>query len=360
MTTGHTGNILAAALVAGSASCARDPAGDTTLVLLVAAAIVALVWWRGASSTTAVAVSAGLTAALSSHTAVAAPGATGGPDVAPMVARARAAAEAEGFTHTETVQAGGAAAIVRYRGTSIPRGARVDFVGASGAPVTVEDSMIALPPAPGGATLWDLHGDGARFAVLEMTACGANCSPLRYRTLELRGNAWTVPVAQLERPAERTDVDMDGVPDFPGTLAHLVIAGCSRVRCGPTYHIGVTVTGPESWDGKTYTRDLRSFRPEYARRLAAARTDAAAHRARKGQSDPCPVAELQTASEIYVYSRILGVAEVAAARAADAVMAGRTTSTCGDGYHDLRDWPELRRELGAVKLPELTRERPAR
>ncbi len=355
MSTSLTSGLLFATIVSGSASCARDPRSDVTLILLVVAAIVALSWWRRASAP-AVAVAAGLTA-MSSHDASAGPTEVER-DAAPSVERARATAEADGFKHVETTfLAGRTAAMIRYSGPSIPRMARIDFVSPTGAPITIEDSIIGLPPASGGGKLWDLHGDGARFVLVDLTSCGANCSPERHRVLELRDGVWAVPAAQLERPAEGRDVDGDRIPDFPATLAHLIIAGCPRVTCGATYHIGATVEGLESWDGQRYTRELRSFVPYYASRLASARRDAEAHRANKGPPDPCPVSEVQTAAEVYLYSRMLGATELAAGSAADAVMAGRSTSTCGEPYHDVRDWPALRRELASVKLPGLTRER---
>ncbi|MCA9587536.1 MAG: hypothetical protein KC657_19550 [Myxococcales bacterium] len=276
--------------------------------------------------------------------------------------RARVAAEAAGWRHEETSRVPGRGlAFVRYGSPATPQQGLFELVGATGAPQRIQASMFRVVTPRAGGTLWDLRGDGARFAIVETEECGANCQPAEHHVFEARGDSWVRPVSAPMRPTEGRDEDLDGVPEFPVALAHLKIASCARVACGATYELAVEVEGLESWDGVRFARDLLVLRRLYIGRLAAAGAAGAAARARPDKANVCPIDALQAASSIFIYLRIHGVGAAQALAEADKTMAGYSTDACNrvgpqaGWLSDVRPWSALRAELFGIAVPQMTR-----
>jgi hypothetical protein len=275
---------------------------------------------------------------------------------------ARIAAEAVGWKHEETSRVTGRElAFVRYGSPASAQQGLFELVGATGAPLRLQASTFRVVPPKAGGALWDLRGDGARFAIIETEECGANCQPAEHHVFEARGDTWARPASAPARPTEGRDEDHDGIPEFPVALAHLKIASCSRVACGPTYELAIEVEGLESWDGQRFARDLLALKPLYMGRMAAAGSAGRAARARTDKASVCPIEALQAASNIFVYLRVAGVDAAQALAEADKTMAGYTTEACNHegpqaGWlSDVRPWSVLRAELFGTAVPQMTR-----
>ncbi len=282
------------------------------------------------------------------------------------LAQARAAAQTAGWTHHDTTRVPGRSlGFVHYTNPTSPLNERLDVVGETGATHTLEASTFEIQKTKAGSMLWDLRGDGARFAVVEATECGANCTFPTQHVFEARGGAWVRPASVPRSPTMGRDDDHDGIPEFPVHLASLVVASCPRVACGPAYALSVDVEGLESWDGARFATDLRPLAPLYAPKLVAAQLESVAARAQPDKGNVCPLDALRAAAKVFVYSRLFGADATQALAEADKTMAGYSTATCervGDqaGYlSDVKPWSALRAELWRVTVPRLTRDRVA-
>lgn len=275
------------------------------------------------------------------------------------IARSQADAARDGLQNVETVAVSRDAALLVYQansGAPSDRKMRVDAVDANGPTIRTEASQFGIRKLSSGGVLWNLHGDGARFVILERSACGASCMPEQSNVLELLPTGWARPAEVPERPESVHDADGDGVPELLFTLAHIHVAACPRVSCGYTYEIGVSVDGLEGWDGAHYARDRASFRRLYEARLAAAKADAFRIQT-YGDRRACPTEALSAAARVYVYSRILGEPDAIAMRSADTAMQGFTTAVCaeptGPANSTPKPWATIRTELARTKLPSL-------
>jgi hypothetical protein len=241
------------------------------------------------------------------------------------------------------------------------KSARFDAVG--GGPYQVlsqQSGMIDVVRAPGGLYTWDLRGDRKSSVVIDLTPCGANCGVAKPLVLELDGDRFVVPSSAPEDPRSLRDDDHNGVPEFERGLVKLVIAPCSRASCGPSAALMVEVRGLETWDGQKYAMDLAELRPLYFERLKHTRREADSVRNEAKKSKICPLGAIQTAAELFVFSRFVGESRGDALRLADHVMHGYDTAPCATEYDLLappKSWNALREELSVVELPDL--ERPA-
>ena len=176
--------------------------------------------------------------------------------------------------------------------------------------------------------------------------------------MELTAQGFVAPPAAPECPTCLHDEDKDGVPEFELRLAALSVAPCSRVSCGPAAALTAEVRGLESWNGKTFARDLPALEPLYFERLKRAKREAEKVRRASSKSKVCPLNALQVAAQLFVYSRLTGNSEQGALADADDVMQGYDTALCSKEYDLLappRSWKELREELRNVQLPTLRR-----
>ena len=221
---------------------------------------------------------------------------------------------------------------------------------------TGESGMIDVVKTKRGKLLWDLHGDGARFVVLHLTPCGANCGVAAPKVLELSHDEFVEPKSVPACPTCIQDLDRDGIPEFAYRMFALTVAPCARVSCGPSLALQLEVRGLESWEGDHYAKNLRDFVPMYFERLK--RVQRAARRARRARdkSKRCPLGALQVAAELYVYGQLIGEDRDRAIKNADDVMQGYDTGAC-KGEYDLleepRSWSELKQELLSQELPVL-------
>lgn len=235
--------------------------------------------------------------------------------------------------------------------------------GSDGREVVRDSGMVDVMQTEQGSFLWDLTGDGARFVLIGLTPCAANCQRTETLVLELgAGDDFTVLDSAPGCPSCARDEDGDGIPEFETPLVSLELGGCPRVACGPLYALMVEVSGYESWNGKRFSKELALFAPLYVKRLAAARQAARAFPPAAGAKPSCPVDELRTAAELYVYGVLSGVSPDAAAREMDAVMKGRSTAPCEaerSMFQPPASWPELRAKVRAASLPVLATKRSA-
>ncbi len=246
-----------------------------------------------------------------------------------------------------------------HRERKAPRVARADLVTSGDyAPQSFVNGMIDVVRAPGGSFLWDLRGDKSTSVVLNLTPCSANCGVAKPKVIELVDGKFTTPAAAPECPTCIGDRDHDGIPEFEVALVRLDVAPCSRISCGPSLALAAEVRGFEMWDGKGYARELPALEPLYFEKLKRTRSDVQRARNASHKSKICPLGVLQTAAELFVYSRFIGESRADALRLADAVMKGYSLSKCTGEYELLaapKSWPELRAELEVAKLPDLRR-----
>jgi hypothetical protein len=281
--------------------------------------------------------------------------------------RNREEAESQGWRKKDVVQLGPDAAVAIYKKANhparAPRVARADVVTSGAyAPQSFVNGMIDVMRAPGGSFFWDLRGDKSTSLVLNLTPCAASCGVAVSRVVELVQGRFVLPPTQPECPTCMGDRNHDGVPEFEVPLLTLVVAPCSRVSCGPSLSLRVEVRGYEAWDGTKYAREQAEFEPLYFEKLKHTRAEVA--RARRHTKDKkakiCPLGVLQTAAELFVYSRYIGESRGDALEQADDVLKGYSLQRCKQEYELLSEpkgWPELRAELGAAQLPELKRTR---
>jgi hypothetical protein len=282
------------------------------------------------------------------------------------VASAIARAKREGWIHKQTTEVPGrAAAIALYDPApdSAPafKAMRADAIGVSGSPYTLRSGVVDVVKTRKQSVLWDLTGEGARFVVLHLTRCEPQCGAPEPVVLELDAeDGFSRKREAPQCPTCIDDADRDGVPEFDYRMIDLQIAPCSRASCGPETALLVQVRGVEAWDGERFVTNLRSFVPHYRARLAAARAEVKRVRRAAKKQNTCPLSALRVAAELFVYSRLTGVAEIDAFKESDRLMAGYSTDPCRVEYDLLappRSWVELRSELVSEKLPVLDAER---
>lgn len=285
--------------------------------------------------------------------------------LAANLARNQQEAEASGWRKREVVELGPDAAIAIYKKARqpprAPRVARADAVTAGEyAPQSFVNGMIDVVRAPGGSWFWDLRGDKSTSIVLNLTPCAAHCGVAAPRVVELIAGRFVVPSTQPECPTCIGDRNHDGVPEFEAALLTLDVAPCSRVSCGPSLFLRAEVRGYEAWDGSRYARELAEFESLYFERLKKTKVDVARAKRSQKKAKICPLSALQTAAELFVYSRYIGESKGDALEQADEVMKGYSLENCRQEYELLaapKSWSELRSELSQAVLPELARPR---
>ncbi len=284
------------------------------------------------------------------------------------LARAQAASERAGWVLSRRIDVEGHhAALLVYDPVPERAGAALsqhfDAVGArpGAVPVSGDSGMIDVSRTADGSLLWNLRGDGARFVIVELTPCGANCQIPEPRVLELdAGDGLAAASSAPACPTCISDQDADGIPEFDVALASLEVGGCPRVACGPIYALRIDVEGYESWDGAAFARNLASFKPLYERKLDDARVAAKALATSPNKSAVCPDDALRAAGGLYVYGVLLGERPADAIKHADAAMAGYTTKPCQarfDMFDAPKPWSALRAALLATSLPTLDGQR---
>lgn len=280
------------------------------------------------------------------------------------LARNQEEAEAAGWQKKEVVELGSDAAIAIYKKQqprNAPRMARADAVTAGEyAPLSFVNGMIEVARAPGGSFFWDLRGDKSTSVVLNLTPCGAHCGVAAPKVVELVAGRFITPATQPECPTCMGDRNHNGVPEFEVALLRLDVAPCSRVSCGPSLFLRVEVRGYEAWDGTKYARELPEFEQLFFEKLKKTKADVARAKRSQKKSKICPLSVLQTAAELFVYSRYIGESRGDALDQADDLMKGYSLEPCRREYELLgapKTWPDLLSELSSAKLPELARQR---
>ena len=227
------------------------------------------------------------------------------------------------------------------------------------ATISRESGRIELALDRSKRPLWRLRGDEREYVVVQLTSCEKrrDCGHARALVLELSGSGFAVAQAAPQFPASLQDADRDGVPEFTYPLVGLEIATCRRKSCGPTRTLMATVLGYESYRGGDLRRDLRSLVPLYMRRLAESRRAAQRLARVRGRKSICPLAAIKVAAELYVYARLVGERSEVAMAPADKLMKEYSTGACFKEYELLdraKTWPELRKELVEIALPEFS------
>jgi hypothetical protein len=250
-------------------------------------------------------------------------------------------------------------ALVRF--VSAAARARVDLVAVDQPTRSIEGDDVRRVPWIDGEVFPDLRGDRAPWAVLSIQSCPKPfCLRPRERAFEATVAGWVESPAP-QYPSSLGDVDGDHIPEFATDLVTIPLCdGCDpdRVPDGADGE-ALYVDGLESWDGKSFTNELASFRPWYERALAEARDDAKAlaETKPKERKKACPRDVLQDAALIHVFSRVLGAPTAKADAEADKVMSGWDFKACPKMRGTRKSWPELRALLGAAQLPKLGRAR---
>jgi hypothetical protein len=281
------------------------------------------------------------------------------------LARNQEEAEASGWKKKEVVELGPDAAVAIYRkarkAAHAPREARADTVTAGHyAPQSFVNGIVDVARAPGGSFFWDLRGDKSTSIVLNLTPCSAHCGVPEPKVVELVSGRFVVPNTQPECPTCIGDRNRNGVPEFEVALLRLDVAPCSRVSCGPSLFLRAEVRGYEAWDGSKYARELSEFEPLCFERLKKTKAEVARAKRSQKKAKICPLSVLQTAAELFVYSRYIGESKGDALEQADDVMKGYSLERCRTEYELLgspKSWAELRSELSQAALPELVRKR---
>lgn len=285
--------------------------------------------------------------------------------LAANLARNQEEAEAAGWRKKEVVELGPDAAIAIYKkarqAKNAPRSARADAITAGEyAPQSFVNGIIDVARAPGGSFFWDLRGDKGTSVVLNLTPCAAHCGVPAPKVVELIAGKFVTPSTQPECATCMGDRNHDGVPEFEVALLRLDVAPCSRVSCGPSLFLRVEVRGYEAWDGTKYARELPEFEQLYFEKLKKTKAEILRAKRAKKRGKICPLSVVQTAAELFVYSRYIGESRGDALDQADELMKGYSLEPCRREYELLgppKTWPDLLSELSSAKLPELARKR---
>lgn len=285
--------------------------------------------------------------------------------LAANILRNQEEAEAAGWRKKEVVELGPDAAIAIYKKAqqpkNAPRSARADAITAGEyAPQSFVNGIIDVARAPGGSFFWDLRGDKGTSVVLNLTPCAAHCGVPAPKVVELIGGKFVTPSAQPECATCMGDRNRDGLPEFEVALLRLDVAPCSRVSCGPSLFLRVEVRGYEAWDGTKYAQELPEFEQLYFEKLKKTKADVVRAKRSRKKAKICPLSVVQTAAELFVYSRYIGESRGDALDQADELMKGYSLEPCRREYELLgppKTWPDLLSELSSAKLPELARKR---
>ncbi len=270
------------------------------------------------------------------------------------VEHAREVADAKGWRLARRFDLSGRAAVLVFRG-----GGRECFVTVDARreqdPV-IKDAVRVRVARSHDGLLFDLRGDGARFIVIRLEPDGGTA------VLELDGDTLRETDATPRNPTQGTDLDGDGVPEFPAPLVEIDLGPCPSTVCGPDAEKSIVIQGYESWDGATFSRGLAALQPLYARRLWQARAEAADLGAvgRRTKAAACPLDALRVAGEVFTYGVLAGQNREAAIREADAAMTGYSTAPCQRllSMPQLpRAWRRIRADLRGESLPVLAYER---
>lgn len=134
---------------------------------------------------------------------------------------------------------------------------------------------LDMPSEPCGTLeepLFDLHGDGARFAIFLEVGGGYHCS-LAGQTVayELVGDQWKESTAPAMPSTSGEDLDGDGKPDFTTSVMTYNLGDCTYAACGD-YFFRVDIMGYESWDGRQFSSSgghYKAYYEEQYRELAS-------------------------------------------------------------------------------------------